>query len=118
MEILQDLTFLPSTKRVCATVMLFTVSLQVVLAAVKLLVGIATSEKVIDLSNVEWTVSSASRNISVPGSLPSQVHLDLYDAHAITDPYFGQNELNLRWIAASNWTYRSAPIAGLFVLLL
>jgi hypothetical protein len=68
---------------------------------------------VIDLSNVNWTVSCSALNISVPGSMPSQVHLDLYDAGVIGDPYYGLNDFNLRWVAWNNWTYTSGPISGL-----
>lgn len=60
---------------------------------------------VLDLSENDWTLSSSTLNISVPGFLPSQVHLDLYKAQVIGDPYYGLNDFNLRWIANSNWTY-------------
>ncbi|KAL3471534.1 glycoside hydrolase superfamily [Aspergillus californicus] len=66
-----------------------------------------------DLSRVSWTVSSPAINYTVPGSLPSQVHLDLFNAGAISDPYHGRNEIDLRWIADANWTYTSDPISGL-----
>ena len=51
--------------------------------------------------------------MSVPGSLPSQAHLDLYNANVIGDPYYGLNNFNLRWVAFNNWTYTSAPLSGL-----
>jgi hypothetical protein len=66
------------------------------------------SQQVLDLSTVGWTVTSPNfANISVPGKIPSQAHLD---------PLYGLNDFNLRWIADSNWTYTSAPITDLFVL--
>ena len=37
-----------------------------------------------------------------------QVHLDLYAAQVIGDPYFGLNDFNLRWIAWNNWTYSAS----------
>lgn len=40
-------------------------------------------QHVIDLSGDGWTVSSKALNISVPGRLPSQAHLDLYAANVI-----------------------------------
>ncbi|RMZ02582.1 hypothetical protein D0860_07149 [Hortaea werneckii] len=52
-------------------------------------------------------------NVSVPAHLPSQAHLDLYANRVIGDPYYGLNDFNLRWVAWSNWTYTSTPIAGL-----
>ncbi|KAJ5899406.1 hypothetical protein N7495_004150 [Penicillium taxi] len=67
-------------------------------------------QHVVDLSGDGWTVSSEALNISVPGRLPSQVHLDLYAAKVIDDPYFGLNEFDLRWIPYNNWTYTSRPL--------
>lgn len=71
------------------------------------------AHKIIDLSGPDWTVSNPALNISVPGHLPSQAHLDLYASQVIGDPYYGLNDFNLRWVAESNWTYTSAPRAGL-----
>ena len=70
------------------------------------------SQTVLDLSQSSWTLQNLGLNISVPGSLPSHAHLDLYNAQVIGDPYYGLNDFNLRWVAESNWTY-SAPISGL-----
>lgn len=67
----------------------------------------------IDLSGNTWTLSNAELQISVPASLPSQAHLDLYAAQVIGDPYYGLNDFNLRWVAWNNWTYTSDPIESL-----
>jgi len=72
-----------------------------------------SAQKVIDLSGKDWTVGNAGLNISVPGSLPSQAHLDLYADQVIGDPYHDLNDFNLRWVAESNWTYTSAPMTAL-----
>ena len=59
------------------------------------------SQKVIDLSGKDWTLENLPLNISVPGSVPSQAHLDLYAAQVIGDPYAKLGEsssLNLRLI--------------------
>ena len=45
------------------------------------------SQNVIDLSETDWTLENLPLNISVPGSVPSQAHLDLYAAQVISDPY-------------------------------
>ena len=45
------------------------------------------AQKVIDLSEKDWTLQNLPLNISVPGSVPSQAHLDLYAAQVIGDPY-------------------------------
>jgi beta-mannosidase len=79
------------------------------------LLGIASAEssnKVVDLSEAKWTLSNPVYNISVPGSVPSQAHLDLYSAGAIPDPYFGLGDFELRWVAETNWTY-STVLEGL-----
>ncbi|KAJ5215966.1 uncharacterized protein N7498_002373 [Penicillium cinerascens] len=73
----------------------------------------ALSQHVVDLSGDGWTVSSKALNMSAPGHLPSQVHLDLYAANVIDDPYYGLNDFNLRWIPDNNWTYTSEPLKGL-----
>ena len=52
-----------------------------------LLAGNVLSQKVIDLSGNDWTLENLPLNISVPGSVPSQAHLDLYAAQVIGDPY-------------------------------
>ncbi|KAL8826486.1 MAG: hypothetical protein Q9191_003774 [Dirinaria sp. TL-2023a] len=89
-------------------------ALKILLTTASILAAVAT-QKVIDLSGNEWTLQNPSLNISVPASLPSQAHLDLYAAQVIGDPYYGLNDFNLRWVAENNWTYSSAPITGLDV---
>ena len=68
--------------------------------------------KVIDLSGSKWTLQNANGSINVPGSVPSQAHLDLYAAKVIPDPYFGLGDYNLRWVVETNWTY-STVVQGL-----
>ncbi|KAI2604540.1 glycoside hydrolase family 2 protein [Hypoxylon fragiforme] len=60
---------------------------------------------VIDLSSTPWALSNTDRNISVPGNVPSSVHLDLFAAQVIPDPYHGLNEIDLRWVPLSRWNY-------------
>lgn len=67
----------------------------------------------LDFSKQAWTVTNEQGNITVRGSYPSQVHLDLHKAGVINDPYYGLNDFNLRWIAAQNWTYTSQPLKNL-----
>jgi beta-mannosidase len=54
-----------------------------VLVALSPTVHSVLAQKVVDLTGDGWTVSSKALNISVPGKLPSQVHLDLFAAKAI-----------------------------------
>ncbi|KAI9751876.1 MAG: MAPK protein hog1 [Chaenotheca gracillima] len=76
--------------------------------AAGLLAGSAMSQTVKDLSGLDWTLENPLMNISVPGSVPSHAHLDLYAAQVIGDPYFGLNDFNLRWVANTNWTYSAS----------
>ncbi|KAJ5129510.1 uncharacterized protein N7515_005549 [Penicillium bovifimosum] len=85
-----------------------------------LIPGTTLGQTVLDLNSDGWTVSSKALNISVPGRVPSQVHLDLLAANVIGNAtlpyvvcYHGLNDFNLRWVADSNWTYTSKPIEGL-----
>lgn len=55
---------------------------QLVLTALPCLPA-ALGQSVLDLSGDGWTVSSKALNISVPGRVPSQAHLDLFAAGAI-----------------------------------
>nr|POE65923.1 beta-mannosidase a [Quercus suber] len=78
------------------------------------LLPITYSQNVISLVGNGWTLSNAALDISVPASLPSHAHLDLFTNQVIGDPYYGLNDFNLRWVARSNWTYSTAvPITGL-----
>lgn len=55
------------------------------IATLLLCSGVA-ARNVIDLSQQAWTLSNPGMNISVPGKVPSHVHLDLYRAEVIGDP--------------------------------
>ena len=62
------------------------------MALLKLVLGLhftltAVAQNVIDLSGSDWTLANPPyNNISVPGAVPSQAHLDLYAAGIISDP--------------------------------
>lgn len=49
--------------------------------------GIVHASRFIDLSEQKWRLQNRPMNISVPGNVPSQVHLDLLEAQVIGDPY-------------------------------
>jgi beta-mannosidase len=85
-------------------------TLQAIVSAI--LITRTTAQSVLDLSTSKWTLSNPVHNISVPGSVPSQAHLDLYAAGVIPDPYFGLGDFELRWVAYANWTY-STTLEGL-----
>jgi len=90
--------------------MAWTLKLPVLLS---LLAHASSTKQVLDLTTHPWTLSNDALNISVPASIPSQAHLDLFAAGVIGDPYHDLNDFDLRWVALNNWTYSSGPIAGL-----
>lgn len=69
---------------------------------------LATAQRIVSMSDLSWTVTNPNYSISVPGNVPSQAHLDLYNAQVIGDPYYGLNDFNLRWVAETNWTYSAS----------
>jgi hypothetical protein len=54
-----------------------------VLAVLPSILSITLGQNVLDLSGDRWTVSSKALNVSVPGRVPSQAHLDLLAANII-----------------------------------
>jgi hypothetical protein len=55
-----------------------------------------TANGVFSLSDLHWSLSNQNGSINVPGSMPSQVHLDLHANGIITEPLLGDNgELSL-----------------------
>lgn len=47
--------------------------------------------QVFSLSDLSWTLRNENGSIVVPGSLPSQAHIDLFKAGVINDPLLGIN---------------------------
>ena len=73
---------------------------------------IPVSADVVDLRGSKWTLQNSNGSINVPGSVPSQAHLDLYAAKVISEPYLGLGDYDLRWVVESNWTY-ATEVPGL-----
>lgn len=83
------------------------------------------SAEVLSLSRLHWSLHNQNGSIVVPGSVPSQVHLDLVKAGIITEPLLGINgmctsrfellflfltslsglDFTERWVINDNWTY-------------
>jgi beta-mannosidase len=77
-------------------------------ACAALLVGPAAAELRQSLGSPtsQWAVTGANgSSVSIPASVPGSIHLDLLQSGAITDPNYGWNEVEQRWIAFTNWTY-------------
>ena len=81
---------------------------------------------VFSLSDLQWTLKNANGSIVIPGSVPSQAHLDLLRAGIITEPLLGINgalacllvnpnqhldglyttaDFTQRWVLNDDWTY-------------
>lgn len=63
---------------------------QIVLAVFPSALPSASGQNVIDLSGDGWTVSNSALNISIPGRVPSQAHLDLFAAGVIGEYFCSQ----------------------------
>lgn len=64
------------------------------LAGLLCLPGLALGQ-IFSLSKLEWTLKNHNGSIVVPGSVPSQAHLDLLKAGIITEPLLGANGTQL-----------------------
>ncbi|WP_175414971.1 beta-mannosidase [Nibricoccus aquaticus] len=65
---------------------------------------------IIDLSSatVTWKFRTVGRRGRwMPAVVPGCVHRDLLHAGEIPDPFYGTNELGLRWIEEKDWEYRA-----------
>jgi beta-mannosidase len=67
--------------------------------------------------NGSWQLRQAGTDEWLPGTVPGGVHLDLMAAGRISDPFVGDEELRVQWVAESDWEYRreftvEAAVAG------
>ena len=69
--------------------------------------------KQLDLTHaVRWEFRAAGSDAPwLPAKVPGCVHQDLLRAGRIPDPFYGTNELALRWVEETDWDYR-----GVFTL--
>ena len=56
--------------------------------------------------NDGWELRSDNENDWIVSKVPGNVHLDLMRNQRIPDPFFGENESDLQWIADKDWTYK------------
>lgn len=49
---------------------------------------------VFDLGELQWTLKNVNGSIAIPGTVPSQVHIDLQKAGIITEPLLGINGMH------------------------
>ncbi len=81
--------------------------------AISILFLSVTGQKIVDLGEIQWSVSNGDNVTKVPAKFPSQAHLDLYAAGIIDDPLYGFNDVDQLWVQRANWTYSSGPIPGM-----
>lgn len=66
----------------------------------------------------KWTFRQKNTNEWLPAIVPGGVHTDLMAAGKIPDPFVGDNEKKVAWVAENDWEYqyRFSPDAELFAL--
>jgi beta-mannosidase len=52
-----------------------------------------------------WQLRQVGESQTYPGQVPGGVHTDLLAAGCIPDPFVGDNELGVQWVAEKNWQY-------------
>ncbi|CAD6187249.1 unnamed protein product [Caenorhabditis auriculariae] len=62
------------------------------------------AQHVIDL-NGEWNFTNSGGDYAGIGIVPGDIYSDLHRAKLIEDPLFGDNHIDLKWVARESWTY-------------
>lgn len=60
---------------------------------------------VLDLGGDMWTLRDAERSQSVPAVVPGSTYADLLRAGKIPDPFYGDNNAKVQWVAEKSWDY-------------
>ena len=71
------------------------VSIKRLVTQIALDIPLACVAQKFSLSDLQWTLKNSNGSIAVPGSVPSQAHLDLLRAGIITEPLLGINGMSL-----------------------
>ena len=53
-----------------------------------------------------WHFRQSGQDAWLPATVPGGVHTDLMAAGRIPDPFVGDNEVRVAWVAESDWEYR------------
>lgn len=53
----------------------------------------------------KWKLSNKPKKIAIDAILPGDNYTSLLEAKKIVDPYFGKNELEVQWVADTDWVY-------------
>jgi len=54
-----------------------------------------------------WTFKNVKDTTWLKAEVPGEVHMDLFKNKKIKDPFIGNNELDLQWIANEDWEYKT-----------
>lgn len=54
---------------------------------------------------IDFCPNADMKDVIIPTSIPSVLHLDLLRSNKIPDPFFGDNYKKLEWISSCNVTY-------------
>ena len=69
-----------------------------------LLFSLSNSTRV-PLTGDDWTITDR-RSYTAHGRVPGTIHTILFAANQITEPYWGYNDVDLRSLVYSSWTFR------------
>ncbi|MDT8382716.1 MAG: glycoside hydrolase family 2 protein [Brevefilum sp.] len=59
----------------------------------------------IHLGQGQWRLRAAGTEDWIPVEVPGEVHLALLHAGKIPDPFVGENELEVQWVAQTDWAF-------------
>ena len=59
---------------------------------------------VVPLAGNDWVISN-NQSLFAQGQVPGTIHTILFAAKLIPDPYFGYNDVNLRYLVYNSWTF-------------
>ena len=71
----------------------------------KELVGILQKVEKVTLDGT-WKVKNLERSIEIEAQVPGTVFEALIDNKSIEDPFYGENEHEMKWVYESNWLYQ------------
>ncbi|MEO6966752.1 MAG: glycoside hydrolase family 2 TIM barrel-domain containing protein, partial [Acidobacteriaceae bacterium] len=59
----------------------------------------------LDLGGGMWTMQEDGKSESIPALVPGSTYTNLLAAGKIPDPFFGENNGNVQWVAEKNWFF-------------
>ena len=56
--------------------------------------------------NGTWIVKNLEKSIEIEGQVPGTVFEALLENKTIDDPFYGENEHEMKWVYESDWLYQ------------